>query len=212
MSLFVGRDREVSEFRALRRKQTASLVICQGRRRIGKTTFVQRCAKDFDHFLSFEGLAPRRGMTTRHQLDAFAGQLAAQSSLPKLRLDDWADALQLLATVLPSSGWTVVLLDEISWLASGVPDFAGQLKRAWDNWFSTHPRLILVLCGSVSSWIDENILNNTGFVGRCSWRFELAPLDLPSCNQFWRGKMVTTAEKLRIPCRCIAPSRNRGRN
>jgi hypothetical protein len=53
--------------------------------------------------------------------------------------------------------------------------------------------------GSVSSWIEENILNNTGFVGRCSWQFHLAPLALSECQQFWgrSAARISTTEKLR---------------
>ena len=198
MALYVGREQETADFMKLRRKRTASLVICQGRRRIGKTTFIQRCGEKFDHFLRFEGLAPRPGMTATHQLHAFAEQLANQTALPRLGLDTWPAAFQVLSTMIPSNGRTVLLLDEISWMAIGSPDFAGHLKTAWDSQLSGHPRLIVVLCGSVSSWIDHNILDNTGFVGRCSRQFELRPLDLASCNLFWRGKAVSVAEKLRV--------------
>ena len=54
------------------------------------------------------------------------------------------------------------------WMDRYAADFPGDLKTAWDTRFKKHPRLILVLCGSVSTWIRENILNNTGFVGRAS--------------------------------------------
>ena len=151
-----------------------------------------------DHFLAFEGLAPRPGLTARQQLDAFAEQLASQTDLPKLGFDTWSAAFQVLSATIPSRGRTVLLLDEISWMAIGTADFAGYLKSAWDNQFSRHSRLILVVCGSVSSWIDQNILNSTGFVGRCSRQFELGPLDLRSCNEFWRGKTTSVAEKIRI--------------
>jgi AAA+ ATPase superfamily predicted ATPase len=52
----------------------------------------------------------------------------------------------------------------------------------------------------VSSWIEENILNNTGFVGRCSWQFRLRPLTLHECEQFWgrNASRISTAEKLRF--------------
>ena len=93
-----------------------------------------------------------------------------------------------------------MLLDQISWMAIGDPDFAGHFNTAWDNLFSRHPRLIVVLCGSVSSWIQKNIRNSTGFVGRCSWQFRLQPLPLSACNEFWKGKTVNAAEKLKVLC------------
>jgi hypothetical protein len=83
-------------------------------------------------------------------------------------------------------------------MAIGDPDFPGHVKSAWDSRFSKHPKLILVLCGSVSSWIQDNIFNSTGFAGRPSWHLKLPPLALPACNKFWRGKTVSAAEKLKI--------------
>jgi predicted transcriptional regulator len=198
MALFVGRETERTEFQQLFRKKIASLVVCEGRRRIGKSTFVRECARDADHFLSFEGLPPRPNIGRKEQLDIFAQRLADQTKAPKVALESWPQAFQLLASLLPATGWTVLLLDEISWMAMGEPDFAGHLKVAWDNLFSRRARLVLVLCGSVTSWIQDNILNQTGFVGRCSWQFRLPPLSLPSCNLFWRGKEISAPEKLKV--------------
>jgi hypothetical protein len=197
MALFVGRETERTEFQQLFRKKIASLVVCEGRRRIGKSTFVRECARDADHFLSFEGLPPRPNIGRKEQLDIFAQRLADQTKAPTVALESWPQAFQLLASLLPATGWTVLLLDEISWMAMGEPDFAGHLKVAWDNLFSQRARLVLVLCGSVTSWIQDNILNQTGFVGRCSWQFRLPPLSLPSCNLFWRGKEISAPEKLK---------------
>ena len=60
------------------------------------------------------------------------------------------------------------------------PMFTGNLKIAWDNWFSKKPKLIMFLCGSVSSWIDKYILTSTGFVGRPTMRMDLRELSMSS--------------------------------
>jgi hypothetical protein len=197
---YIGRAEEREEFQRLLQKKTASLVTRQGRRRIGKSRFLSECAQEADHFLSFISLPPREDMTRQAQLDAFADQLAKQTRAPKVSLDGWPTAFQLLASQLPAGGTVVLLLDEISWMAAGDADFAGHLKNAWDAHFSKRRRLVVVLCGSVSSWIEHNILNNTGFVGRCSWQFRLGPLALPECVRFWgkRGARISAAEKLRL--------------
>lgn len=65
-------------------------------------------------------------------------------------------------------------------------DFPGYLKDAWDDDLKKHERLILVLCGSVSSWIQRNILDSTGFVGRISLELVLGELPVRDCLQFWR--------------------------
>jgi AAA+ ATPase superfamily predicted ATPase len=200
MKTFIGREKEQAEFRELLAKKHSSLVTCHGRRRIGKSRFIQQCARQANAFFEFSGLPPRPGLSKKEQLTAFSEQLAKQTKAPQLPLDNWATAFQLLASQLPPKGTVVVLFDEISWMGIGEPDFAGYLKNAWDGLFSRRDRTVVVLCGSVSSWIEENILNNTGFVGRCSWQFHLRPLELPECQQFWgrSAARISTTEKLRF--------------
>ena len=172
--------------------------MCKGRRRIGKSTFIRQCATRFDHFFAFEGLAPREGLSRADQLATFAQQLATQTKLPKVGLESWPQAFQLLSTVIPASGWTLILFDEISWMSIGDRDFAGHLKAAWDSLLSRHSKLVVVLCGSVSSWIDRNILASPAFVGRCSLTLTIEPLALPHCNAFWKSRRVSGAEKLKM--------------
>ena len=43
----------------------------------------------------------------------------------------------------------------------------------------------MILCGSVSSWIEENILSSTGFLGRVSVDILLDELPLSLCKEFW---------------------------
>jgi hypothetical protein len=88
--------------------------------------------------------------------------------------------------------------EEINWLGSKDPTFLGKLKNAWDAEFSQNPRLILILSGSLSGWIERNILHHTGFLGRVSLDFTLPELPLATCNLFW-GKhrdRITPHEKL----------------
>lgn len=149
--------------------------------------------------IAIEGLAPRPGLTNRDQLQTFGRQLAQQTDIPEVALDNWPQALQLLGSAIRDE-WTVILLDEVSWLGGFDPDFPGHLKTAWDTVFKKHPKLILVLCGSVSAWITENILNNTGFVGRDSWDILLEELPSHHCNRFWgkAGDRVSAVEKLTL--------------
>jgi hypothetical protein len=196
---FTGREKELNELNSLFSLKKAALVTCRGRRRIGKSTLIQVFGKQAGQFLEFQGLPPRENITIKDQLGAFSSQLARQTGFPELRLDSWEQAFSLLNRVITDKK-TVVLLDEISWLAIGDKDFAGKLKIAWDTEFKSHHKLVLVLCGSVSSWLEKNILNSTGFVGRISYDLKLEELDLYSCNFFW-GKnhhLISTDEKLKI--------------
>ncbi|MDP6118747.1 MAG: ATPase [Planctomycetota bacterium] len=197
--MFVGRDHELTQLQRLLKRGRSSLVVCRGRRRIGKSTLVEEFGKGTPRFYEFQGLPPRPGMTNVAQLDHFAAAMADQFDLPRLKIESWADAFALLANQT-RVGPTVVLLDEISWMARKDPDFAGQLKIAWDTKFKNNDRLILVLCGSVSSWIDRNVLRNAGFVGRVTLNIKLDELPLALCSAFWgkRAGRVSAREKFRL--------------
>jgi len=114
--------------------------------------------------------------------------------------EDWFEAFSTLDRALGGRGKTVVLLDEISWMGKYDPLFAGELKQAWDNWFSRRPKVIVFLCGSVSAWIDKHIVRSKAFVGRPSMNLTLRELPLNVCPQFWgrQAGRVSTREILDV--------------
>jgi len=177
--MFVGRKEQLDALSLLWGKRTSSLVTCRGRRRIGKSTLIEEFARrTADHFINIVGMSPRKGMTDRRQRVNFCEELADQTGGSIGNARNWTAAFRMLDERIPKEGRTVVLLDEISWMGSRNPDFAGYLKTAWDKRLKKHDNLVLVLCGSVSSWIADNILDSTGFVGRDSLDIEVGELSL----------------------------------
>ncbi len=178
---FVGRKKELEALNSLLRTKIASLVVIKGRRRIGKSRLVKEFG-DGKRLLIFTGLPPTKDTTAQSQRDDFASQLSMQTKLPDVKADDWSKLFLLLSKEV-DQGQVIVLLDEISWMGSKDSDFLGKLKNAWDLHFKSNPRLMLVLCGSVSSWIEKNIIRSTGFFGRISLKITLEELSLSSCNK-----------------------------
>ena len=185
--MFHGREEELARLTELWKKPVASLVTCRGRRRIGKSTLVAEFAKRSGaRFLSFEGRPPRPGISNAAQLEAFAERYAVLFGGPVPAFGSWTEAFHHLSSAIRDNRRTVLLLDEISWMGGASPDFPGDLKTAWDEEFKRHDKLILVLCGSVSAWISDNILHGTGFAGRRSLDLVLGELPLADCVKFWR--------------------------
>ena len=184
--MFYGREEDLADLKSLWKKNTASLITCRGRRRIGKSTLIEEFAKRSKaRFIEIAGTAPRKGMTNSDQLKAFSQQLDAATGQGKSNIpSDWFEAFTRLDNAINDSN-TVVLLDEISWMGQFDPDFPGTLKTIWDTRFKKHRNLIMVLCGSVSTWIEANILNSTGFVGRATQNITLRELPLDCCVRFW---------------------------
>ncbi len=177
---FVGRKHELSLLNDLLEKKVASLVAIRGRRRIGKSRLAQEFARHKKYYV-FSGLPPTNNTTAQSQRDEFAKQLALQTDIPEVKVDDWSKLFLLLAKEV-KKGRAIILFDEISWMGSKDPDFLGKLKNVWDLHFKDNPKLILILCGSVSSWIEKNIISSTGFFGRISLKLTLGELPLNDCN------------------------------
>ncbi len=198
MDPFIGREKEIKKLEKLFENQTANLVVVKGRRRIGKSRLIEEFGKRYK-FYHFVGLNPRVGLTAQNQRDEFARQLRRQCELPALKADDWGDLFLLLAKET-KTGRVVIFFDEISWIAIDDPDFLGKLKIVWDSHFKNNTKLVLVLCGSVSSWIQKNILDSTGYFGRPSLSLNVDELPLDKCNKFWGkyGEKISGFEKLKL--------------
>lgn len=182
MKPFVGRVNELQRLEDLSKSRHACLVVIKGRRRIGKSRLAEEFGKDKE-FLSFSGLAPVKGVTAQDQRLAFAQQLTTLfPHHSPITFTDWGDAFMHLSKFLTKKP-TVILFDEISWMGSKDPTFIPKLKIWWDLVLQNHPSVILILCGSISTWIDKNIINSTAFFGRISLYLELTELSIPQCRE-----------------------------
>jgi len=181
---FVGRKNELKRLESLHKKKTPILVVVKGRRRVGKSRlinfFASKCNKN--RLWNFAGLAPQEGINDQTQRDHFSRQLASILKLPPFTFHDWSDAFEHLGSHLRAGD--IVLLDEISWMGSKDPSFIPKLKAWWDK--QTLP-IMVVFCGSVSTWIEENILKSTAFFGRINLTITLEPMPIPDANKLLKA-------------------------
>ena len=197
--MFVGRKDDLTLLDGLWSDRGGVLVTCRGRRRIGKSTLIEEFAsRSADHFYSIDGLAPRKGMTDAKQRLHFCEKIAEFTGKAIRVAETWSLSFAQLDELVPDEGRTVILLDEVSWLGGYDSDFAGYLKEAWDHKLKKHANFMLIICGSVSAWIAENILDSTGFVGRNSLDLEVNELSLAECLEMLgsRAQRLSVSEKL----------------
>lgn len=199
--VFVDRKRELESLSALLKKKSASLVVVKGRRRIGKSRLIEEFAKG-RRFFPFAGIPPTSDITEQTQRDIFAEQLGKQIGLSGIAAQDWSTLFSLLARHTAIEP-VIILFDEISWMGSKDPTFLGKLKNAWDLEFKRNSNLILILCGSVSTWIEQNIISSTAFFGRISCLLSLEEMPLNSCHEMlltrgFRGSAYETFKILGV--------------
>lgn len=201
MNPFFGRRRELEKLERLFKKNTASLAVIKGRRRVGKSRLAEEFGKSLKTY-TFIGLPPEEKVSAQMQRENFAGQMLRYFQIPGIQqLTDWGDLFWHLAEKT-NKGQILIVLDEINWMGSKDPTFLGKLKTAWDQYFRLNPKLIMILSGSMSAWIEENILSSTAFVGRISLDLTIQELPLYQCSHFWRKNeaLISPFEKFKVLC------------
>jgi len=192
ISPFIGRQTELAELKPFLDKSTASLLVIKGRRRVGKSRLAEEFAKGLP-FYKFTGLAPVDGVTAQSQRLEFSRQLSEQLNVPLFETSDWGALFSLLGRMV-QTGKMVILFDEISWMAEGDDTFLSKLKNVWEDQYKKNPQLILILCSSISTWIEENVVSSTGYFGRLSWNMHLDPLPLKDCYAMLKSQGFHTTD------------------
>ncbi len=183
---FVGRVSELQKLKVLYDRKRPTLAVIKGRRRIGKSRLISEFSNQYllkgSRFFVFTGLPPIAEITAQDQRDYFLQQLSEQLNIPLVHMTEWSQILNYFAKHI--SPGDIILFDEISWMGSMDHTFVPKLKPWWDVTLENKNHLLLVFCGSVSTWVEENILNSTAFLGRISLKMTLEPLMIPQSTTF----------------------------
>ena len=186
----VGRKREKDELMQCLMSKRPEFVVVYGRRRVGKTYLVREFFnKQFSFYAT--GLTDEK---TKGQLRGFAASLVEYGDMEKKAPKDWFEAFVRLRKLLesdriyrePINNKRVVFLDELPWMDTAKSDFKSALDYFWNSWASAQEDLVLVVCGSATSWIITNLLTNKkGFHNRVTKRIHLAPFSLAECEKLF---------------------------
>lgn len=165
--------------------ERSEFVVVYGRRRIGKTFLVRRFFKD-NYAFSFVG---KHEMRREQQLAEFAKELMCYSHstfVPQLK--NWTeafDALQRLLEIYNISGKKVVFFDEMPWMDTPKSDFVSALENFWNGWANMRDDIVLVACGSATSWMVDKLLHNQGgLFNRITQKIYLRPFKLSEMEQY----------------------------
>ena len=77
----------------------------------------------------------------------------------------WMEAFFMLERFLETSdngSRQVVFIDELPWMDTARSGFLTALEAFWNGWGNTRHNLMLIVCGSATSWISDKLINNKG--------------------------------------------------
>ena len=185
--MLIGRAEEIYQLEDAYSSSEAEFIAIYGRRRIGKTYLVREVFKDRFTF-SHTGVSR---LSAKGQLQAFYNSLVNHGYSPSRIPRNWIEAFQYLTIYIDSQKEKrkVVFLDELPWMDTPKSDFLPAIEHFWNGWASARNDVLLIVCGSATSWIIKNIINNHGGLhNRLSRSIKLRQFSLQECEKYANSK------------------------
>ena len=188
----IGRIGEKERLLKYAESEESEFVAVYGRRRVGKTYLVRQT---FQNRFAFQHTGIARGRT-KEQLRAFGDSLREWGDGRADNPSDWFEAFNRLKTVIAQSAAKkkVVFLDELSYLDTKGSRFVPALEHFWNGWASARTDVLLIVCGSATSWIINKVIKDKGGLhNRVTGRISLQPFTLRECEAYVasRGIVMT---------------------
>ena len=185
--MIIGRKEEQQILRSAAQSENSEFVAVYGRRRVGKTFLIR---ETFCYKFTFQHTGLAKG-NTKEQLFSFAISLrdAGYDDCPIPK--SWLEAFSLLSAYLKNSAdeKKIVFLDELPWMDTPRSNFISAFEHFWNGWASARKDIILIICGSATSWIINKVINDHGGLhNRVTKQIALQPFTLKECEMFAQSK------------------------
>lgn len=201
-AMLIGREKEQERLLQATREEDSMFVALYGRRRVGKTYLVR---ETFNNSFTFyhTGLAKS---PMKKQLEAWRLSLREyglkKATLPRT----WLDAFEALKQIIKDSDETkkLIFIDELPWMDTQRSGFVSALERFWNGWASARKDVVLIVCGSATSWIIKKILKNKGGLhNRVNTKIHLQPFTLNECERYASHRKLVMNRRQLMECYMI---------
>ena len=183
--MLIGRKKEQAVLRNLLDKEESQFCAVYGRRRVGKTYLIR---ETFNYQFAFQHTGFAKASLSQ-QLAGFRDSLQRANGKRYRKPRSWMEAFGMLEELLSekTERKKVVFLDELSWMDTPKSNFVSALEHFWNSWATARREkdIVLIVCGSSSSWITKKIFRNRGGLhNRLTERIHLAPFCLAECERY----------------------------
>lgn len=189
----IGRSYETGKLDTLLASSQAEFLVIYGRRRVGKTFLVRQHLKNN---IVFDITGTQHATKEQQLADFYAECLKRKKGNKKIQPPlNWHDAFSCLVACLktlpPKKKKHVVFIDEMPWLDTARSEFVPALEFFWNQHLSKMNNVLLIACGSASSWIKKKLINARGGLhNRVTQRIKLLPFNLHETELFLKRKGV----------------------
>ena len=161
----IGRKEEQKTLQDCYESNKPEFVAVYGRRRIGKTFLVKQFFKEkFDFYFTGAYQATKKDQFFNFQLKDYLASLGDRRK--------------------------VVFIDELPWFDTPRSNFISAIELFWNQWASDQ-NLMLVVCGSATSWMVNKLLGDKGGLhNRVTRSIYLAPFSLGETEEFLQNNHI----------------------
>ena len=181
--MLIGRKKQQAELLEAYNSDDSRFVALYGRRRVGKTYLIKQTFKDKFTF-SHSGLA---NGSLQEQLYGWRSSLENAGYVAPSTPKHWLEAFDMLKELIRQSSAKkkVVFIDEMPWMDTPRSKFVTALEFFWNGWAAMRDDILLIICGSATSWIINKIFRNHGGLhNRVNYQIFLEPFTLHECEEY----------------------------
>lgn len=195
----IGRVREQKLLKELIGSKKSEFIAVYGRRRVGKTYLVKNLVDSLP-CVFFHVTGVQKG-TLKSQLKEFAKQVGktfyeSPSLVPQKSWDEAFEELTETINQLPKEKRVVLFFDEFPWMATPRSKILTALELYWNRYWVFDKRIKLIICGSATSWIINNIINNKGGLhNRVTRTMQLEPFSLHETESLLKEYKIRLNQK-----------------
>lgn len=191
----IGRTDEIATLKRLYNSGKSEFVAIYGRRRVGKSFLVSEVFAKKMHFKVVgtyikdgdKDYETYRKIQLAHFYDSL---LLSGLNNKEAKPTCWREAFLLLRKVLQTKRVRrkVVFIDELPWLAGPQSsEMISELGYFWNSWADSERNIVLVVCGSATSWMLDNVIHDYGGLhGRLTSIIKLMPFTLSECEKYYQ--------------------------
>ena len=181
--MIIGRKEEISRLHRAYNSEYSEFVAVYGRRSIGKTFLIRETFNDGFTF-QYSGIF---GASNKEQLNMFYKSMLEQGLAPSEQSPkSWFDAFILLEHLIKNSSAArkVIFIDELPWMDARNSRFIPAFEHFWNGWASARKDILLIICGSATSWIINKIFRSRGgLYNRVTYKILLKQFTLQECEE-----------------------------
>lgn len=181
MQQFLDREKEMKTLEDEYSTKESSFVVIYGRRRVGKTTLIDRFLDEHENTIYFMATAERNEQNLRSFRDAVSEAIG--NNLLSRSEAGWEETFRYITEYEPERK-KIIAIDEFQYIAMKDPSFPSVLQRIWDTVLKENS-IMLIICGSLINMMRSQTLDRSSpLYGRRTSQIRMGQIPFVSYSEF----------------------------